>query len=82
MNQSAQTSFLPSRKVAVKIHYSAISQFCYFWVLHDRPCEFTVKKSRQDMEYLGVVFKVENEETLELIQAVLHNIRGTQIVDL
>lgn len=36
-NQPTQPALFKPRRVAVKIHYSAMSQFCYLWTVYDRP---------------------------------------------
>lgn len=80
--QPIQTALFKPRRVAVKLHYSAISQFCYMWVEYDRPCDFKVQRSKQNPEYLGICFNVENTETADLIRALPERIRGTEIIDL
>ncbi len=80
--QPIQTALFKPRRVAVKLHYSAISQFCYMWVEYDRPCDFKVQRSKQNPEYLGVCFNVENTDTADLIRALPERIRGTEIIDL
>ena len=82
VNQPTQQALFKPRKVAVKLHYSAISQFCYMWVEYDRPCDYKVQRSKQNPEYLGVCFNVENTETADLIRALPERIRGTEIIDL
>lgn len=79
--QSQQALFKP-RRVAVKLHYSAISQFCYLWVQNDRPCDFSVQRSKQNPEYLGICFNVENDDTVELLKDLPERIRGTEIFEL
>ena len=81
-NQPTQPALFKPRRVAVKLHYSAISQFCYMWVEYDRPCDFNVQRSKQNPEYLGVCFNVENTDTADLIRALPERIRGTEIIDL
>lgn len=81
-NQLTQQALFKPRRVAVKIHYSAMSQFCYLWTVYDRPCDFKVQRSKQNPEYLGVCFNVENTETADLIRALPERIRGTEIIDL
>ena len=80
--QPIQTALFKPRRVAVKLHYSAISQFCYMWVEYDRPCDFKVQRSKQNPEYLGICFNVENTETADLIRALPERIRGAEIIDL
>ena len=82
MNQVNQPALFKPRRVAVKIHYSAMSQFCYLWTVYDRPCDFKVQRSKQNPEYLGVCFNVESTETADLIRALPERIRGTEIIDL
>ena len=82
VNQPTQPALFKTRRVAVKLHYSAISQFCYMWVEYDRPCDYKVQRSKQNPEYLGVCFNVENTETADLIRALPERIRGTEIIDL
>ncbi|MBU3808341.1 MAG: hypothetical protein H9802_07980 [Candidatus Phocaeicola faecipullorum] len=59
-----------------------MNQFCYLWTVYDRPCDFKVQRSKQNPEYLGVCFNVENTETADLIRALPERIRGTEIIDL
>ena len=80
--QPIQTALFKPRRVAVKLHYSAISQFCCMWVEYDRPCDFKVQRSKQNPEYLGICFNVENTDTADLIRALPERIRGTEIIDL
>lgn len=80
--QPTQQALFKPRRVAVKLHYSAISQFCYMWVEYDRPCDFKVQRSKQSPEYLGICFNVENTDTADLIRALPERIRGTEIIDL
>ena len=82
VNQPTQPALFKPRRVAVKLHYSAISQFCYMWVEYDRPCDFKVQRSKQNPEYLGICFNVENTDTADLIRALPERIRGTEIIDL
>lgn len=82
VNQPIQTALFKPRRVAVKLHYSAISQFCYMWVEYDRPCNFKVQRSKQNPEYLGICFNVDNTDTADLIRALPERIRGTEIIDL
>lgn len=82
VNQPTQQALFKPRRVAVKIHYSAMSQFCYMWVEYDRPCDFKVQRSKQNPEYLGICFNVENTDTADLIRALPERIRGTEIIDL
>lgn len=82
MQQPTQQPLFKPRRVAAKLHYSAISQFCYMWVEYDRPCDFKVQRSKQNPEYLGVCFNVENTDTADLIRALPERIRGTEIIDL
>lgn len=82
VNQPTQPALFKPRRVAVKLHYSAISQFCYMWVEYDRPCDFKVQRSKQNPEYLGICFNIENTDTADLIRALPERIRGTEIIDL
>ena len=82
MIQDYQQQLFKPRIVAVKIHYSAMSQFCYLWAVYDRPCDFKVQRSKHNPEYLGVCFNVENNDTADLIRALPDKIRGAEIIDL
>ena len=86
MNQNQQTTaqqalFKP-RRVAVKLHYTAINQFCYMWVEHDRPFDFHVKESSRNRELLGICFDVANFETVDFLKELPDNIRGVEIIDI
>lgn len=82
MNQPTQTSFLSYRRIAIKLHYSAISQFCYYWVNEDRPFDFKVQRSKQSPEYLGICLNVENVETVDFLRKLPELIRGVEIIDI
>ncbi len=82
MNQVQQPTLFKPRRVAVKLHYSEISAFCYCWVQYDRPCNFKVQRSEKDPQWLGIIFTVENVETADFLRALPERIRGTEIIDL
>lgn len=69
------------RRVAVKIHYSMISQFMYVWVKWNRPCDLSVQCSRENPVWLGVCFNVENNDTLDMMEDVRKSLK-TEIIDL
>lgn len=55
------------RRVAVPLHYSMISQFMYLWINRGRPCDLRIQRSEKDKETVGVIFNVENNDTVDLI---------------
>lgn len=69
------------RRVAVKIHYSMISQFMYVWVKWNRPCDLSVQRSKENPVWLGVCFNVENNDTLDMMDDLKRSLK-TEIIDL
>ena len=69
------------RRVAVKIHYSAISQFMFLWVKWNRPCDLSVQRSKENPVWLGVCFNVENNDTLDMMEDLKRSLK-TEIIDL
>ena len=69
------------RRVAVKIHYSMISQFMYVCVKWNRPCDLSVQRSKENAVWLGVCFNVENNDTLDMMEDVRKSLK-TEIIDL
>mgnify|MGYP000550502875 FL=1 len=69
------------RRVAVKIHYSMISQFMYVWVKWNRPCDLSVQRLRENPVWLGVCFNVENNDALDMMEDVRKSLK-TEIIDL
>lgn len=69
------------RRVAVKIHYSMISQFMYVWVKWNRPCDLSVQRSKENPVWMGVCFNVENNDTLNMMEEVRKSLK-TEIIDL
>lgn len=82
VNQPIQTALFKPRRVAVKLHYSEISAFCYCWVQYDRPCNFKVQRSEKDPQWLGIIFIVENVETADFLRALPDKFRNLEIIDL
>lgn len=81
-NQPIQPALFKPRRVAVKIHYSAMSQFCYLWTVYDRPCDYKVQRSEKDPQWLGIIFTVENVETADFLRALPDKFRNLEIIDL
>lgn len=69
------------RRVAVKIHYSMISQFMYVWVKWNLPCDLSVQRSKENPVWLGVCFNVENNDTLDMMEDLKRSLK-TEIIDL
>ena len=69
------------RRVAVKIHYSMISQFMYVWVKWNRPCDLKVQRSQQNPELQGICFDIENNDTLDMIRELKRDLK-IEIIDL
>lgn len=69
------------RRVAVKIHYSAISQFMFLWVKWNRHCDLSVQRSKENPVWLGVCFNVENNDTLDMMEDLKRSLK-TEIIDL
>lgn len=69
------------RRVAVKIHYSMISQFMYVWVKWNRPCDLSVQRSKENPVWLGVCFNVDNNDTLDMMDDLKRSLK-TEIIDL
>jgi hypothetical protein len=69
------------RRVAVKIHYSMISQFMYVWVKWNRPCDLSVQRSNKSPELLGICFDVKNNDTLDMMEDLKRSLK-IEIIDL
>lgn len=79
--QNQNLNLFKPRRVAVKIHYSMISQFMYVWVKWNRPCDLSVQRSKENPVWLGVCFNVENNDTLDMMEEVRKSLK-TEIIDL
>lgn len=79
--QNRNLNLFKPRRVAVKIHYSMISQFMYVWVKWNRPCDLSVQRSKENPVWLGVCFNVENNDTLDMMEEVRKSLK-TEIIDL
>ena len=79
--QNRNLNLFNPRRVAVKIHYSMISQFMYVWVKWNRPCDLSVQRSKENPVWLGVCFNVENNDTLDMMEEVRKSLK-TEIIDL
>lgn len=82
VNQPIQAALFKPRKVAVKLHYSELSAFCFYWVQFDRPCDFKVQRWKKDPQWLGIIFTVENTETADFLRGLPDKFRNLQIYDL
>ena len=80
MQNQNLNQFKPSR-VAAKVHYSAINQFMFVWIKHSRPCDLSVKRSKQTPEYLGICFDVENNDTIDMMRELERDLK-IEIIDL
>ena len=69
------------RRVAVPLHYSMISQFMYLWINRGRPCDLRIQRSEKDKETVGVIFNVENNDTVDMMRD-LTNVLEIKIYDL
>lgn len=79
--QNQNLNLFKPRRVAVKIHYSMISQFMFVWIKHSRPCDLSVKRSKQNPEYLGICFDVENNDTIDMMRELERDLK-IEIIDL
>ena len=79
--QNRNPSLFKPRRVAAKVHYSAISQFMYVWVKWNRPCDLNVQRSKQNPEYLGICFDVENNGTTDMMCDLRTSLK-IEIIDL
>lgn len=79
--QNRSPNLFKPRRVAAKIHYSMISQFMYVWVKWNRPCDLSVQRSRQNPEYLGICFDVENNGTIDMMCDLKASLK-IEIIDL
>ena len=79
--QNRNLNLFKPRRVAAKVHYSAISQFMYVWVKWNRPCDLSVQRSKQNPELLGICFCVENNDTIDLMEDLKKSLK-IEIVDL
>ncbi|MDM8208894.1 hypothetical protein QUW17_13635 [Bacteroides gallinaceum] len=79
--QNQDLNLFRPRRVAAKIHYSMISQFMFIWVKWNRPCDLSVKRSKQNPEYLGICFDVENNDTIDMMCDLKTSLK-IEIIDL
>lgn len=79
--QNQNLNLFRPRRVAVKIHYSMISQFMFIWVKWNRPCDLKVQRSQQNPELLGICFDIENNDTLDMIRELKRDLK-IEIIDL
>lgn len=79
--QNQNLNLFRPRRVAAKIHYSMISQFMFIWVKWNRPCDLSVKRSKQNPEYLGICFDVENNDTIDMMCDLKTSLK-IEIIDL
>lgn len=79
--QNQNLNLFRPRRVAVKIHYSMISQFMFIWVKWNRPCDLKVQRSQQNPELLGICFDVENNDTADMMRELNREL-GVEIIDL
>ena len=78
--QNQNLNLFKPRRVAAKVHYSAINQFMFVWIKHSRPCD-SVKRSKQNPEYLGICFDVENNDTIDMMRELERDLK-IEIIDL
>lgn len=76
-----QQELFKPRRVAAKAHYSAINQFMFVWIKYSRPCDLSVKRSKQNPEYLGICFDVENNDTIDMMRELERDLK-IEIIDL
>lgn len=79
--QNQNLNLFKPRRVAVKIHYSMISQFMYVWVKWNRPCDLSVQRSKENPVWLGVCFNVENNDTIDMMCDLKTSLK-IEIIDL
>lgn len=79
--QNQNLNLFKPRRVAAKVHYSAINQFMFVWIKHSRPCDLSVKRSKQNPELLGICFDIENNDTLDMIRELNRDLK-IEIIDL
>lgn len=79
--QNQNLNLFKPRRVAAKIHYSAINQFMFVWIKHSRPCDLKVQRSKQNQEYLGICFDVENNDTIDMMCDLKTSLK-IEIIDL
>lgn len=79
--QNQNLNLFRPRRVAAKIHYSMISQFMFIWVKWNRPCDLKVQSSKQNPEYLGICFDVENNDTIDMMCDLKTSLK-IEIIDL
>lgn len=79
--QNQNLSLFRPRRVAAKVHYSAINQFMFVWIKHSRPCDLKVQRSQQNPEYLGICFNVENTGTTDMMRELESDLK-IEIIDL
>ncbi len=53
----------------------------FVWIKHSRPCDLKVQRSKQNPEYLGICFDVENNDTIDMMCDLKTSLK-IQIVDL
>ena len=81
MPQKSNQALFKPRRVAVKLHGSLLAQFVYLWSTYERPTDFKVQRSEKSPEFIGVIFNVENDATLDMMTDIKNELRA-QIVDL
>ena len=69
--QNQNLNLFKPRRVAAKVHYSAINQFMFVWIKHSRPCDLK----------LGVCFNVENTGTADMMRELERDLK-IEIIDL
>ena len=79
--QNQNLNLFKPRRVAAKVHYSAINQFMFVWIKHSRPCDLKVQRSKQNPEYLGICFNVENTGTADMMRELERDLK-IEIIDL
>lgn len=75
--QNQNLNLFKPRRVAAKVHYSAINQFMFVWIKHSRPCDLKVQRSKQNPEYLGICFDVENTGTTDMMRELERDLKIT-----
>lgn len=53
----------------------------FVWIKHSRPCDLSVKRSKQNPEYLGICFDVENNDTIDMMRELERDLK-IEIIDL
>lgn len=77
----SEPTLFGKRRVAAKLHYSMINQFMFVWIKWNRPCDLKIQRSDKSPETLGVCFYVENNDTTDMMQDLVNNLK-IEIIDL